>query len=66
VAEWKPDDSLNDAHQLDSIYLSSLSRYPADPVRERILSGLAGRDRRAVYQDVLWAILNSKEFLYNH
>jgi hypothetical protein len=66
VAEWKPDDSLNDAQQLDAIYLSSLSRYPADPERERILSGLAGRDRRAVYQDVLWAILNSKEFLYNH
>lgn len=66
VAEWKPDDSLNDTQQLDAIYLSSLSRYPAAPERERILSGLATRDRRAVYQDVLWAILNSKEFLYNH
>ena len=26
----------------------------------------AKKDRLAAFQDLLWAILNSKEFLYNH
>ena len=34
--------------------------------RSRIETELKTRDRRAVFQDLLWAILNSKEFMYNH
>jgi uncharacterized protein YjdB len=66
VAEWKPDPALNDEQQLSRIYLSSLSRYPSAAERERIEGDLKARDRRAVFQDLVWAILNSKEFLYNH
>jgi hypothetical protein len=29
---------------------------------ERIAKG----DRKAAYQDLLWALMNSKEFLYQH
>ena len=41
-------------------FLSSLAEKAA------LLSSLAGPDRKAALQDALWAILNSKEFLYNH
>lgn len=66
VAEWKPDPALNDEQQLNRIVLSSLSRYPTAAEKQRIEEDLKGGERRAVFQDLLWAILNSKEFLYNH
>jgi hypothetical protein len=66
LAKWQPNPELNDQQQIDSVYLSSLSRYPSASEREQIESRLASQERRAVFQDVLWAILNSREFLYNH
>jgi uncharacterized protein YjdB len=66
LAKWQPDSALNDDEQLNAIYLSALSRYPTEQECEQISKRLAEHDRRAVFQDVLWAILNSKEFLYNH
>ena len=26
----------------------------------------AGRDKRAAYENILWALINTKEFLFNH
>lgn len=66
LAKWQPDASLNDNQQLDRIFLSSLARYPDAVERERVLEDLKTKDRAQVFQDLLWAILNSKEFLYNH
>jgi len=66
IAEWKPDSALDDAQQLNRILLSSLSRYPTDAERQRIGADLKARDRRTVFQDLLWAVLNSKEFMFNH
>ncbi len=66
VAKWEPDSTLDDEQQLNRIFLTSLSRYPRQPEREAIAAKLANHDRRQVFQDLLWAILNSKEYLYNH
>lgn len=66
IAKWKPDSDLNDEQQLNRIYLTSLARYPRPAEREAILSNLPMKNRSEVYQDVLWAILNSKEFMYVH
>ena len=52
---------------IEEMYLRTLSRYPDDEERsmaERAISK-AGDQRRG-YEDLLWALLNSKEFLYNH
>ncbi len=51
---------------VDELYLSTLSRWPADTEREVVQTALGGNDRREVFQDILWALLNSKEFAFQH
>lgn len=51
---------------LDELYLNTLSRFPNDAERQQLLSGLQDVDRTESAVDLLWAILNSKEFTFNH
>ena len=52
---------------IDEMYLRTLARVPSDSERTQMLVAFAdGRDRRLAAEDVFWALLNSKEFLYNH
>jgi hypothetical protein len=56
-----------DSRRLEEIYLSGLSRYPTREESAEFQKQLAGADegtRKKIYQDLLWAILNSKEFAY--
>jgi hypothetical protein len=50
---------------IDELFLGALSRRPTDAERVKLLAVFADGDRRAAIEDVLWALLNSKEFLYN-
>ncbi|MCA9049164.1 MAG: DUF1553 domain-containing protein, partial [Planctomycetaceae bacterium] len=60
-----PDDN---SALLDEVFLSSLSRYPAERERSEMLKLLneAGDDRRTVLEDITWSIFSSREFLFNH
>ena len=49
---------------LDELFLGALSRRPTDAERVKLLAVFADGDRRAAIEDVLWVLLNSKEFLY--
>jgi hypothetical protein len=51
---------------IDNLFLAALGRPPSGPERDRLLEAFADGDRRAAVEDVLWALLNTKEFLYNH
>jgi len=51
---------------IDELYLSTLSRLPVEAERMLMLEAFASADRRAAAEDVLWALLNSKEFVFNH
>lgn len=66
VSGTKIDLALDDNALIDRIYLSSLVRRPSAPEREAIQAQIARGDRKTAYQDLLWAILNSKEFMYQH
>jgi hypothetical protein len=65
LVKWKPDPSLSDEQMVDRIFLSSLTRLPSAEERSRVIDA-ARTNRAAAFQDLLWAVLNSKEFLYNH
>ena len=52
------------AEILDEFYLSALCRRPTETEAKKILALLsAAKDRRTAWEDVLWAVVNSKEFL---
>jgi hypothetical protein len=52
---------------LDDLYLASLCRPPTDAERAGALAYIArAKDRRRAWEDLAWAILNSKEFLLRH
>lgn len=51
---------------IDELYLCTLSRVPTSAEKELMLSAFRDTDRRAAAEDVLWALLNSKEFVFNH
>jgi hypothetical protein len=57
----------SDAEILDELYLRALSRSPADKAAEALLKHVAtSPDKGQAWEDVLWTILNSQEFIYQH
>jgi hypothetical protein len=54
----------NDASMVDELYLASLGRLPSAEERDRAVQYLSGGARARRAQDLLWALLNSKAFLY--
>jgi hypothetical protein len=52
---------------LEELFLATLSHAPADGVKTQLHQMLAEADNReAALRDVFWALVNSKEFAFNH
>ena len=52
---------------VEELYLRTLSRYPDAEEKDLAKATVAkSSDQKRGLEDVLWALLNSKEFLYNH
>jgi hypothetical protein len=60
-------DSKNDSQLTEAVFLSTLSRRPNEKETAAIQKSLSvGEKREEVYRDLFWAVLNSKEFAFNH
>jgi len=58
---------LTNAEILDNLYVRALSRRPSESTAESLLQYVAStEDKRQAWEDILWTILNSQEFLYQH
>jgi hypothetical protein len=61
---------FTDDQRLDTLFLSTLSRYPQPAEREVMVKSIAAaantQERQQALGDVLWALLNSAEFTFNH
>jgi hypothetical protein len=70
---------VEDEEVLKELFLSALSREPTQSEREKLLPVLAATTpdplgdpiaqagaRRAVLEDLFWAVLTDREFLFNH
>ena len=58
------------AEIIDSLYLTVLCRPPTDMEKEKLISAVAEQKEPAqikeTLEDIFWALLNSKEFIFNH
>jgi hypothetical protein len=52
---------------VETLFLATVSRLPDESQRARFVEYVeAAEDHRAALGDVLWALLNSPEFILNH
>ena len=68
ISQWL-NKKMSTEQILDEAYLSALSRYPTATEKKKILSVIREAketERRELIEDVLWGILSSREFLFNH
>ncbi|MBI2928268.1 MAG: DUF1553 domain-containing protein [Verrucomicrobia bacterium] len=54
---------------VEEVYLAALSRFPSAAEKAALVKAVGEakeEERRAVVEDLCWALLSSKEFLFNH
>jgi hypothetical protein len=58
----------SDLDIIDALYLGALGRYPTPDEARVALRQVRDRKekRQTAFEDLLWALLNTEEFLYNH
>lgn len=67
AAKMATDESRGDDAKVRELYLIALSRPPTDRELKETLTYLAGKtNRREGFEDVVWTLINSKEFVFNH
>ncbi len=68
LAKWLATPGLNDTAIVDQLFLTTLARHATPSERDAIAKDNADPKtaRAQAFQDVLWTLLNSKEFIYNH
>ena len=62
-------EEIDDAKRVDEAYLRTLSRFPTTGEKDGLLAMLTGakkEDRRAAFEDLFWALMTSREFLFQH
>ena len=78
AARLGADEARGDDAKVEELYLRAFSRKPAPPelsaakayVEKKLASKKADQDAKAVrrqaYEDLIWALINTKEFAFNH
>jgi hypothetical protein len=59
-------DKKSDDEMLEELFLATVSRLPTEKDREQFAAVRKGRKDAAVWGDVLWALVNTTEFIFNH
>ncbi len=50
-----------------SLYVRTVTRFPTDEEMAKLLEAVNAEDnKQAILEDIFWALMNSKEFMFNH
>ena len=70
AAALAADTGASEDEKVKRLYLAALSRQPHEKelavAKEHIGKAKDDKARRAAYEDMIWALINTKEFLFNH
>ncbi len=60
-------DPRNDEEKVDELFLWAFGHKPTPDQMQAALAHLAknGKDKKAAYENILWALINTKEFVFN-
>ena len=61
--------TLTDEHLIRAAFMRTLARPPTDSELQEILASFGDYDRlqrRSLFEDLLWGLMSSREFLFNH
>lgn len=57
---------LSRAERVATLFLATLGRFPTEEETTRLVKYCEGKELKTALSDILWALLNSTEFLTNH
>jgi len=62
------DSKLSEKEIITELYLAAYNRYPVQEELEAAFKTFSSKDntRKSAIEDVMWALLNSAEFVFNH
>lgn len=67
VKNWMEKENLTVEQVIDRIFVRCLSRSPSATELEQLTKTVAEADDKAIaLEDIFWAVLNSREFVFNH
>ena len=68
IQKWLKEEKLAPPEAVNRVYLRCLARLPDATERQAVEAMLAEKDAKPqlVLEDVLWAVLNGREFVFNH
>ena len=62
-----PKAKLPDVKVVEDLYLATVSRFPTPEESKKAISMLiASKEKQKTGEDLLWALMNSNEFIFNH
>ena len=67
IDRWLGKEKTSPETVIDRIYVRALSRFPSSEEKMQLLASLEDqKNKTAALQDIFWAVLNSREFVFNH
>ncbi|QDT03558.1 hypothetical protein K227x_19420 [Rubripirellula lacrimiformis] len=67
IEKWINEEKLSPEAAIDRIYVTCLSRAATADEKTELLASITDEaDQVVVLQDIFWAVLNSREFVFNH